>query len=136
MQRVLETALRIAVVLSLALCARAALAINAEQLAVVFNAADAESRELAGYYQQQRHIPAQNMIAIDMPGGAAALDVTAFEKFYQQVVAATPQGVQFYALAWSKPYRVACMSITSAFAFGFNKKYCAQGCRASAASAY
>lgn len=111
-------------------------AVSANQLAVVYNKADPESRELAGYYQQQRHIPQKNMIAIELPIGQANIDQQEFERAYAKVRAATPAAVQFYALAWSKPYRAACMSITSAFALGFNKKYCATGCVTTAASAY
>lgn len=111
-------------------------AVSANQLAVVYNKADPESRELAGYYQQQRHIPQKNMIAIELPIGQANIDQQEFERAYAKVRAATPAAVQFYALAWSKPYRAACMSITSAFALGFNKKYCATGCATTAASAY
>jgi len=32
-------------------------------------------------------------------------------------------------LAWRKPWKVDCMSITSAFSPGFNKEYCARGCK-------
>ena len=45
--------------------------------------------------------------------------------------------VQGYALAWTLPYRVGCMSVTSAFAFGFDPKaHCASGCRTTQASPY
>ena len=113
-----------------------AFAFSADQLAVVFNTADPDSRELAGYYQQQRHIPQQNMIAVELPAGISQLDREQFAKIYSQVTQATPADVQYYVLAWSQPYRVACMSVTSAFAFGFDEKYCASGCKATAPSAY
>jgi uncharacterized protein (TIGR03790 family) len=111
-------------------------AISSKQLAVVFNSADPESREIARYYQQQRHIPRANMLAIEMPLDKAKINPQQFKRVYAQVKAATPANVQFYALAWSKPYRVGCMSVTSAFAFGFDKKYCAIGCVATAPSVY
>src|SRR5262249_20169827 len=44
--------------------------------------------------------------------------------------------VQAYALTWARPYRVGCMSITSAFAFGFDAKYCSEGCKLTALSPY
>ncbi len=111
-------------------------AVGANQLAVVYNKADPESRALAVYYQQQRHIPQKNMIAIELPLGQASINRREFARVYAEVQAATPAVVEFYALAWSKPYRAACMSITSAFAFGFDTKYCAQGCAATAPSEY
>jgi uncharacterized protein (TIGR03790 family) len=47
-----------------------------------------------------------------------------------------PPQVQAYALAWTQPYRVECMSITAAFAFGFDSKYCADGCALTKPSPY
>jgi uncharacterized protein (TIGR03790 family) len=44
--------------------------------------------------------------------------------------------VQAYALTWVTPYRVECMSITSAFAFGFDRAYCAEGCAVTPLSSY
>ena len=44
--------------------------------------------------------------------------------------------VQAYALTWARPYRVSCMSITAAFAFGMDVSYCASGCKATERSPY
>jgi uncharacterized protein (TIGR03790 family) len=44
--------------------------------------------------------------------------------------------VQAYALTWAAPYRVGCMSITAAFAFGFDPAFCANGCVATRPSPY
>ncbi|MGZ8259854.1 MAG: TIGR03790 family protein, partial [Caldimonas sp.] len=45
--------------------------------------------------------------------------------------------VQAYALAWTLPYRVECMSVTAAFAFGFDPAaYCAEGCQTTKPSPY
>jgi uncharacterized protein (TIGR03790 family) len=45
--------------------------------------------------------------------------------------------VQAFALAWTLPYRVECMSVTAAFAFGFDPgSYCAEGCQTTKASPY
>ena len=58
-----------------------------------------------------------------------------FERIRTRVSAQTPVGVQAYALTWMKPYRVECMSITSAFAFGFDKAFCSkQRCAATRSS--
>lgn len=119
-----------------ALLSTQAYAVKASQLAVIFNTADPESREIAGYYQQQRNVPQANMIAIELPVDHGKINLQAFTRAYAQVLAATPANVEFYALAWSKPYRVACMSVTSAFAFGFDEKYCGEGCVATKPSAY
>jgi uncharacterized protein (TIGR03790 family) len=44
--------------------------------------------------------------------------------------------VQAYALTWARPYRVGCVSITYAFAFGANEKYCTAGCGPTPLSPY
>ncbi len=111
-----------------------------QQVAIVVNTEDAESRLIAEYYRIKRNIPQQNIIevsiAADKTGDKNIIGEQAFHQIYQQVKAKTPDGVQYYALAWSKPYRVACMSITSAFAFGFDASFCATGCKRTQRSAY
>jgi uncharacterized protein (TIGR03790 family) len=106
------------------------------QLAIVVNTADPDSRAIAAYYQRQRGIPAANVIDVEFPPGHTAISVREFKRVYKLVRSATPANVQFYALAWSRPFRVGCMSVTSAFAFGFDEAYCARGCKATKASAY
>ena len=44
--------------------------------------------------------------------------------------------IQAYAVTWAAPYRVGCMSLTSAFAFGFNAAFCAEDCKPTQRSAY
>jgi uncharacterized protein (TIGR03790 family) len=52
-----------------------------------------------------------------------------FKLLKAEVERQTASTVQAYALTWAAPYRVECMSITAAFAFGFNRAYCASGCK-------
>ena len=108
----------------------------AEKLVVIVNGKDPESQEIADYYQQKRNIPDENIIVVEFAPNAATLNKAQFQKIYQQVQDKTPKHVQFYALAWRNTFRVGCMSITSAFAFGFDKKYCAKGCKATQLSPY
>ena len=108
----------------------------AEKLAIIVNANDPESLLIAEYYQKKRNIPDENIITVRFTPKLLALSEIQFQEIYQQVQAETPDHVQFYALAWTQTYRVTCMSITSAFAFGFDDKYCAKGCKATAASPY
>jgi uncharacterized protein (TIGR03790 family) len=101
-----------------------------QQLAVIVNRADPLSVAIAGYYQQQRQIPDQNMISIEFAPDRTVLSPEEFKSLKTQVDAKTPSAVQGYALTWAAPYRVGCMSITTAFAAGFDQKYCAEGCQA------
>ncbi|MES0327536.1 MAG: TIGR03790 family protein, partial [Gammaproteobacteria bacterium] len=108
----------------------------AEKLVVIVNSKDPDSQRIADYYQQKRHVPDENIIVVEFPPDVIALNKPQFQKIYQQVLKKTPEHVQFYALAWRKTFRVGCMSITSAFAFGFDEKYCAKGCKATQSSSY
>ncbi|MCK5001578.1 MAG: TIGR03790 family protein [Gammaproteobacteria bacterium] len=108
----------------------------AEKLVIIVNSKDPESQKIADYYQKKRNIPDEHIIVVEFSPKAATLNKVQFQKIYQQVQDKTPKHVQFYALAWRNTFRVSCMSITSAFAFGFDEKYCAKGCMATQSSPY
>jgi uncharacterized protein (TIGR03790 family) len=126
----------LAAVLLLVCLTTAEAAVDPARLAIVVNRADPDSVAIAEYYRRQRHVPDANVIEIEFPPGHDTLTVSEFQRVYAQVESATPASVQFYALAWSKPFRVGCMSVTSAFAFGFDNAWCARGCKATKASPY
>lgn len=105
-------------------------------LAIIVNESDPLSRQIAQYYQKQRHIPQRNIIRIRFDPHLTTLSPEIFQELKAQVDARTPRSVQGYALTWAKPYRVGCMSITSAFAFGFEPKYCAGSCSATQANPF
>ncbi|MGB5833221.1 MAG: TIGR03790 family protein [Thiohalocapsa sp.] len=106
------------------------------QLAVVVNDLDAKSRRIARYYVAKRGIPPENLVHLRFAPGRPILDADEFKQLYEQTVAATPGGVQAYALAWTMPYRVGCMSITTAFAAGYDEAFCADGCELTRPSPY
>lgn len=122
------------VTLFIQLCASAAY--SPQLMAIVVNEADPESRRIAHYYQLMRGVPDSNVITVNLPVDKDTVAKNRFEQVYNQVQQKTPGYIQFYALAWSKPYRVGCMSITSAFAFGYDEAFCAQGCKSTKQSAY
>jgi len=126
----------LALLLSSGFVSQASAKITPAQIAVVVNTNDAESRLIANYYRIKRNIPEQNIIEISFPEKQNSISKDIFNHVYQQVKAKTNDKVQYYVLAWSKPFKVGCMSITSAFAFGFDKSFCAQGCKATRRSAY
>ena len=110
-------------------------AVLPEQIAVIVNKNDAKSLEIGNHYQQKRNIPDENIIPIEFPV-TGSMGSHLFSMLRQQIYAQTPEHVQFYVLAWSKPYKVACMSITSAMTFGFDRKYCAHDCSPTEPSVY
>ncbi len=107
-----------------------------QQTAIVVNEDDPQSQRIADYYQIKRGIPDENIIKVKLPVDRKAIDRKKFEQIHQQVKNSTTPNIQFYALAWSQPFRVGCMSITSAFAFGYDDAYCAKGCNSTRQSAY
>ncbi|MEQ1531138.1 MAG: TIGR03790 family protein, partial [Methylococcales bacterium] len=59
-----------------------------------------------------------------------------FAKLKQQVDEHIPKHVQAQVLTWLQPFRVECMSITTAFAVGFDEAFCAKGCQETRRSPY
>jgi uncharacterized protein (TIGR03790 family) len=111
-------------------------ALAAEQLGVIVNDDDPDSVAIAAYYREKRGIPEANLIHVRFKPGRSALTREEFVNLKRRVDRTTPKQVQAYALTWTQPYRVDCMSITSAFAFGFDPAHCAQGCKPTRASPY
>jgi len=111
-------------------------AVDAGSLAVVYNQRDPHSRILAERYAKARNIPAAHLIEISLNPRNPVISGAEFKPILSDLVARVPRAVEAYALVWKMPYRVGCMSITSAFALGFDKKYCAKGCQKTAASPY
>lgn len=110
--------------------------LSANELAVVVNDADPLSVAIADYYRRKRSIPPGNMIHVRVDANKIALSAQEFLALRADVMRRTPAHVQAYALTWVKPYRVECMSITTAFAAGYNKAFCSNGCKATQLSPY
>ena len=107
-----------------------------DDLAVIDNDDDPLSQQIGSYYQKARGIPAANMIHLNFKPGHSSLTKEEFLQLKSVIDRVTPDHVQAYAIAWTSPYRVGCMSLTSALAFGYNEKYCSQKCGPTAASSY
>jgi uncharacterized protein (TIGR03790 family) len=110
--------------------------LSAEQLGVIVNDDDPDSVAIAAYYREKRGIPAANLIHVRFAPGRATLAREEFVNLKRQVDRKTPKHIQAFALTWAQPWRVDCMSITSAFAFGFDPAYCASGCKPTRSSPY
>ncbi|HHJ16799.1 MAG TPA: TIGR03790 family protein [Gammaproteobacteria bacterium] len=100
--------------------------IPATALAVVVNDADPLSVRIGNYYRKARNIPARNMLHVHFTPGKPRMRRAEFRLIKAQLDAATPPSVQAYAITWTAPYRVDCMSMTSAFAFGFDEAFCSR----------
>ena len=126
----------VGIILGLSSCQGWPLKEQNRELAIIVNHADPLSVQIGQYYRQKRNIPANHVIEVIFDPSETSLSREDFKRIKQEVDALTPPDVQGYALTWTKPYRVDCMSITSAFALGFDPRHCAKGCKAIAPNPY
>jgi uncharacterized protein (TIGR03790 family) len=111
--------------------------LRARDVAVVVNDADPASVELGRYYAERRGIAAARVVHVRFTPGRGVMSFADWQRVQEVLDAEVDAGVQAYALAWTLPYRVECMSVTAAFAFGFDPaSYCAEGCQPTKASPY
>ena len=103
-------------------------AISPQELAIVVNEDDPDSFKLGQYYAERRGIPPENIVQVSLGVPRPVLDPEVFDRAYIKTRIATRHGIQAYALAFTTPYRVGCMSITTAFAMGYGKRFCAEDC--------
>jgi len=113
-----------------------ATSISAAELAVIVNDRDPLSVKIARYYQKRRGIPAANIIHLAFAPERNVMSAETFAGIAAELQRVVPASVQAYALTWLRPFRVACMSITAAFALGYDPAYCAVGCRMTKTSPY
>lgn len=106
------------------------------QLAVVVNDRDPLSVRIGEMYVRLRGIPAANLVRVSFEPNRTVVEPGTFVVQRRRLEAQLPQGIQAFALAWTAPYRVGCMSITSAFAFGYDRAFCAEGCQWTRSSPY
>ncbi|MGE0558069.1 MAG: TIGR03790 family protein, partial [Burkholderiales bacterium] len=131
----LRSVLWFVVCAGLALCGPA-LALDRTQLGVIINTRDPLSVEIGEYYVERRGIPPENVIRVSFTPIENVLPRARFELLKAQIDAQAPPQVEAYAVAWTAPYRVECMSITAALAFGFDPAFCAEGCKPTRPSRY
>ncbi len=101
--------------------------ITPAELGIIILQGDATSEAIGAYYQSVRGIPAANVVRISLPAGANSITPAQLDSARAQINAALPATVQATLLTWTRPFRVqgSCgMSITSAFALGYDVKYC------------
>jgi uncharacterized protein (TIGR03790 family) len=111
-------------------------AFTAKDIAIIVNDADPLSLRIGQYYQLKRNIPGNQVIHIKFNPGIRTLSANQFINIKKQVDTQTPKHVQAFVLTWMQPYRVGCMSITTAFAAGYDEAFCAKGCKPTRTSPY
>lgn len=112
-------------------------ALQPDEIAIIVNDRDPLSVRIGEYYQQARSIPPDNLIRIELDPTEPWVKPADFSPLWQQLQQRTPDHIQAYALTWAQPYRVGCMSVTTAFAAGFDQRWCsATQCAPTQKSAY
>jgi uncharacterized protein (TIGR03790 family) len=112
------------------------LRLDATSLAIVVNTNDPLSVKIGNYYAKKRHIPPANIVRVRFAYDRDELPPDEFAPLKAFVDGRTSRRVQSFALTWTRPYRVGCMSVTAAFAFGFDPGFCATGCTPTLQSPY
>ena len=112
--------------------------INTTNIGIIVKKADSFSKKVAEIYQKQRGIPKKNIFFIELPnsGNVSSKD---FKIAYDELIKTVPSNIQGFVTTWKRPFRVDCMSITSAIAFGFDSKWCQpqkKGCYPTKVSPY
>ena len=98
--------------------------LQADELAVIVNDADPLSVQIGKYYVKARQLPAGNLLHVSFRPGQARISAADFTRLRTTIEQTTPANIQAYAITWVAPYRVECMSITSALTFGFDRSWC------------
>jgi uncharacterized protein (TIGR03790 family) len=110
--------------------------VTSENIAVIANSEDEVSITIAKYYKERRKIPNENIISVNIPSAKGNISPELFNKIKNEIDKQLPENIQAFAIAWTQPYRVDCMSITSALAFGYDEAWCAKGCKKTRVSPY
>jgi uncharacterized protein (TIGR03790 family) len=98
-----------------------------DRLGIVFAKDNPASVRIAAYYAAQRSVPAANLVGLAVPD-KAVIDRSDLARLRVALLDRLPSDVQSLLLIWSRPYAVGCMSITTAFAAGYQPGFCEPGC--------
>jgi uncharacterized protein (TIGR03790 family) len=116
--------------------------ISGNNVLILSKQGDALSQKIARYYAQQRHVPNDQIVSISLPVNINTLSSKQFSTLSEKISPQLTNNIKVILLTFDAPYRVDCMSITSAFALGDDKKYCGHKprnnntCNATAISPY
>ena len=110
--------------------------ITSDELAVIYLEDDEISKKVAWYYQEKRDIPTENIFSVKLKANKVNIKPKDFIEIKQALNEKLHENIQAFALTWAQPYRVGCMSMSAAFAFGYDPAYCAKGCNNTKPSHY
>jgi uncharacterized protein (TIGR03790 family) len=98
--------------------------LSGSNVLVLYKQGDSQSKQIAQYYAERRHVPSSQLAAVELPFKPKQLKPEQFSAIIQQLTPKLTDNIKIILLTWHTPYRVGCMSVTSAFALGYDEKYC------------
>ncbi|HMN75369.1 MAG TPA: TIGR03790 family protein [Burkholderiaceae bacterium] len=101
--------------------------LTSKDLGLVINTADPYSVEVGEFYIRARKLAPEQVLRVELPL-RARLTPEEFRAFDRKVSAYFGTDIQALALAWVKPFAVACNSITAALGLGFDGELCERSC--------
>lgn len=107
--------------------------LRADELGIVVRAGDPVSEAIAQHYRAARGIPAENIVRLPLPPAGESVPAAEFAALKAQLDRELPARVQATVLTWVHPSRVTgtcAMSITAAFALGYDERRCSVGDKA------
>lgn len=110
--------------------------LQAENVAIVINDAEANSVAVGEYYREARKVPATNIVHVHIPNHPHRLSASTFNALKNQIEAQLNPNIRAIVLVWTAPYTVECNSITSALTLGFDAAQCKNNCAIGKGSPY
>lgn len=111
-------------------------ATHPERVAVVVNESYPGSVEVGEYYLRARGIPQKNLIRLQFPSGANALDFATFAGIKQAIDRRLSRSIDRVVFVWTTPYAVGCNSLTGAYTLGADPSLCEKTCNPSRRNPY
>jgi uncharacterized protein (TIGR03790 family) len=107
--------------------------LSPDRLGIVYAIGNPASVRIAKYYAARRGVPAANLVGLSIPD-KPVIGRDELRQLRGALLDKLPSSVQSLLLVWSRPYAVECMSITTAFAAGYQPAFCEPGCGRTAIS--
>lgn len=98
--------------------------LHSGQLGLVINSKDPLSEQMGEYYAEQRQLKPEQILRIELPTDRVWITEGELEQLRGKIEQYFGPDIQALALAWAKPYRVNCLSITYGVTLGHQEGLC------------
>ena len=98
--------------------------LDGDNVLVIYKKNDVLSKKIADYYADARHVPKSQVVPVDILGNPDSISRNKFAVIHKQISPYLNKKIKVLLLTWNAPYKVDCMSITSAFTLGFDENFC------------